>query len=187
MHKKGLLILLAILLIVPGLVLAQDLETKPEKTFQSGIKPGKAFPVDTGLMSVNALKQDKARVVLMAASVWIYDASTDSETMQHIFKQNSDMATIYVDFSAVLNTDVRFHVIFAGPEYLAYDDVDNNGNEVWYPAKYKTSDYFEENVYWVSFLPDEWKKGTYKLVIIAEQKTLGSGAESVFECVFRII
>ncbi len=181
MHKKGLLILLAILLIVPGLVLAQDLEAKPEKTFQSGVRPGKAFPIESGQMSVNVLKQDKARVVLLATSVWVYDASTDSETMQHIFKQNVDLATIYVDFSAVLNTDVKFHVIFAGPEYWVFDDED------WFPAKYKTSDYFEENVYWVSFLPDEWKKGTYKLVIIAEQETVGSGAESVIECVFRII
>jgi hypothetical protein len=181
MHKKVLLILLAILLIVPAVVTAQDLEAKPEKTIQSGVRPGKAFLLDSGLMSVNVPKQDKARVVLLAASVWPYDAATDSESMQHIFPQNTDEATIYVDFSAVLNTNVRFHLIFAGPEYWAWDD------EFWFPAKYKTSDYFEENLYWATINPYEWKKGTYKLVIIAEQETVGSGAESVFECIFRII
>ncbi|MGB2908832.1 MAG: hypothetical protein WBB73_17175, partial [Candidatus Aminicenantaceae bacterium] len=139
------------------------------------------FLLDSGLMSVNVPKQDKARVVLLATSIWVYDASSESEMMQHVFNLNDDGATIYVDFSAILNTKVRFHVIFAGPEYYVYDD------EFWFPAKYKTSDYFEENVYWVEILPSEWKKGTYKLVIIAEQETVGSGAESVFECTFRII
>jgi hypothetical protein len=180
-HKKGIFVVLVILFIVPGLMLAQDIEAKPQKTFQSGVRPGVAYPIDRGHMTVNVPKQDKARVVLLAASVWPYDAATDSEAMQHIFKQNVDAATIYVDFSAVLNTKVKFHVIFAGPEYFVYDE------EEWLPAKYKSSDYFEDNVYWVSFIPSEWKKGTYKIVIIAEQETLGSGAESVFEFTFRII
>jgi hypothetical protein len=181
MYKKGFLIILAILLIAPSLVTAQDFDAKPEKTIKTGVRPGKAYPMDTGLMSIQVPKQDKARVVLMASSVWVYDEASDSEAMQHIFPQNSDGAIIYVDYSAVLNTKVRFHVIFAGPEYYVYDD------EEWFPAKYNTSDYFENNIYWVTFLPSEWKKGTYKLVIIAEQETLGSGAESVIECIFRII
>ncbi len=181
MHKKGLLIVLTLLLIAPALVLAQDVEAKPEKTFQSGVRPGIAYPIESGHMTVNVPKQDKARVVLLAASVWPYDAATDSEAMQHIFRQNTDSATIYVDFSAVLNTNVRFHVIFAGPEYFVFDDEDT------FPAKYKSTDYFEDNVYWVTFLPSEWMKGTYKLVVIAEQETVGSGAESVFEFTFRII
>jgi hypothetical protein len=175
------MIALAILLIAPCFMTSQDLDVKPERTMKSGVRPGKAYPVDSGLMSVQVPKQDKARVVLLATSIWVYDASDDSETMQHIIPQNSDEAIIYVDFSAVLNTRVKFHVIFAGPEYWVYDD------EEWFPAKYKTSDYYEENVYWVSIIPSQWKKGTYKLVIIAEQETLGSGAESVFECIFRII
>ena len=107
--------------------------------------------------------------------------------MQHIIPQNSDLVTIYIDFSAVLNTKIRFHVIWAGPEYWVYDDVDDANQPVWYPAKYNTSDYYEDNVYWVTIDPAEWKKGTYKLVIIAEQETVGSGAESVIACVFRII
>jgi hypothetical protein len=181
MPKRGFLVILAILLIAPGFITAQDLDAKPEKTIKSGVKPGKAFPVETGLMSVQVPKQDKARVVLLATSVWVYDAASDSEAMQHIIPADADLATIYVDFSAVLNTRVRFHVIFAGPEYWAEDDDD------WYPAKYNTADYYEDNVYWVSILPSEWKKGTYKLVIIAEQETVGSGAESVIECIFRII
>ena len=181
MPKKGFLVILAVLLIVPAMVTAQELDAKPGKTIKSGIKPGKAFPVDTGLMSVQVPKQDKARVVLLASSVWVYDAASDSEAMQHIIPINSDEAIIYIDFSAVLSTKVRFHVIFAGPEYFVFDDTE------WYNAKYNTADYFEDNVYWVSIIPSQWKKGTYKLVIIAEQETVGSGAESVIECVIRII
>jgi hypothetical protein len=181
MPKKGFLVILAILLIIPALAVAQELDAKPEKTIKSGVKPGKAFPKETGLMSVQVPKQDKARVVLLASSVWVYDAASDSEAMQHIIPVNADAAIIYIDFSAVLNTRVKFHVIFAGPEYWVYDE------EEWYNAKYKTADYYEDNVYWVSFIPSEWKKGTYKLVIIAEQETVGSGAESVIECIIRII
>ena len=181
MPKRGFLVILAILLIAPGFITAQDLDAKPEKTIKSGIRPGKAFPVETGLMSVQVPKQDKARVVLLAASVWVYDAAADSESMQHLIPENADEAIIYIDYSAVLNTRVRFHVIFAGPEYWVWDDED------WYTAKYKTADYYEENVYWVSIIPSQWKKGTYKLVIIAEQETVGSGAESVIECIIRII
>jgi hypothetical protein len=175
------MILLAILIVAPALMLAQDVEAKPQKTIQSGVRPGVAIPIDSGHLSVNVPKQDKARVVVLAASVWPYDAATDIEAMQHIFSQNADAATIYVDFSAVLNTKVKFHVIWAGPEYYVYDE------EQWLPAKYKSSDYFEDNVYWVTFFPSEWKKGTYKVVVIAEQETVGSGAESVFEFTFRII
>jgi hypothetical protein len=42
-------------------------------------------------------------------------------------------------------------------------------------------------VFYITIDPSEWKKGTYKLVVIAEQETEGSGAESVIECVFRLI
>ncbi len=183
MPKRGFLVILAILLIAPGFITAQDLDAKPEKTIKSGIQPGKAFPVETGLMSVQVPKQDKARVVLLAASVWAYEASDDSYGMLHVIPRDEvDEVDIYVDFSAVLNTRVKFHTILAGPEYYVIDD-DN-----WYNAKYKTSDYVEENTYYVTLLvPTEWKKGTYKVIFIAEQETTGSGADSVIECVFRLM
>ena len=75
----------------------------------------------------------------------------------------------------------------AGDEILKFISAYVYDEEEWFPAKYKSSDYFENNVYWIQFIPSEWKKGTYKLVVIAEQETVGSGAESVFEFTFRII
>ena len=181
MHKKGFLIILAILLIAPGLMTAQDFDAQPEKTIKTGIRPGKAYPIESGSMSVQALKQDKARVVLMGTSIFAHFLSIDEWYMQHIIPVNQvDILEIDVDFSAVLNTKIKFHIIFSGPEYYAYDDPDS------YPAKYNTASY-EDNIFWVQIDPSEWKKGTYKIVVIAEQETVGSGAESVITCIYRII
>jgi hypothetical protein len=174
--------LLGLALIVPSFISSQDQAFLTEKTIRTGVRPGKAYLKENAPLSIQVPKADKARAVLMAASIWAYDATEESESMQHIIPQSStDIVTIYVDFSAVLNTRIKFHVYFAGPEFYAYDDED------WYPARYKSSNYVEDNVFYIDIDPKEWKKGTYKLVVIAEQETLGSGAESVIDCVFRII
>jgi hypothetical protein len=181
MCKRLLMILLGLLLILPGMT-ASGIPENGGKTIRTGVRPGKAYLMDSGMASISAAKGDKARVVLMAASSWAYYSSEDAEYMQHIIDgDQADLITIYVDFSAVLNTRVRFHVYWAGPEFYAYDE------EGWLPARYKTSDYTEENIYYISIDPQEWKTGTYKIVIIAEQETLGSGAESVIECIYRLI
>jgi hypothetical protein len=183
MYRKILTLLLGVLLIAPAFVQAQiaRVDAKP-KTIKAGIRPGKAFVSEEPLFSTQAVKADKARVILMGASIFVYFNAQDAWEMQHIVPANqSDTMEIDVDFSAVLNTKVKFHVIFSGPEYYVYDDED------WYPAKYKTADYLEQNVFFIQIDPTEWVKGTYKLVVVAEQQTLGSGAESVIECLFRII
>ncbi len=187
MMKKTFLILLGLILIIPSFINSQDQAFSAEKTIRTVVRPGKAYLKENAPLSIQVPKADKARAVLMAASVWgyyynYYEDGSDGMFMQHIIPQAStDEVLIYVDFSAVLNTRIKFHVYFAGPEFYAYDDED------WYPARYNTSNYDEENVFEISIDPKEWKKGTYKLVIIAEQETLGSGSESVIDCVFRLI
>ena len=183
MYRKILPVFLGILLIAPAFVQPQIARMDAKaKTIQTGIRPGKAFVTEEPLLSTQALKADKARVILLGTSIFVYFNSLDAWEMQHIIPANqSDAMEIDVDFSAVLNTRVKFHVIFSGPEYYVYDDED------WYPAKYKTADYLEQNVFFIQIDPNEWVKGTYKLVVVAEQETLGSGAESVIECLFRII
>jgi len=183
MVRKIMLVLLGFLLIASAFVQAQIVKAGPEaKTINTGIKPGRAFPAEEPLLSTQALKQDKARVILMGASIFVYFNAEEAWDMQHIVPAGqTDTMEIDIDFSAVLNTQVKFHVIFSGPEYYVFDD------DVLYPAKYKTADYLEQNVYYIQIDPNDWKKGTYNVVVVAEQQTLGSGAESVIECLFRII
>jgi hypothetical protein len=183
MYRKIMLVFLGILLIAPAFVQPQILKAGPDaKTIKTGVRPGKAFITEEPFLSTQATMGDKARVILLGTSIFVYFNAQDAWEMQHIIPANrSDTIEIDVDFSAVLNTNVKFHVIFSGPEYYVYDD------EEWYPAKYKTADYLEQNVFYIQIDPNDWVKGTYKLVVVAEQQALGSGAESVIECLFRII
>ncbi len=181
-RKNIRLILLGVLLVVPGIVFSQGLRSVSGKTIQSGVRQGKTFLLEESDVSIQALRVDKPGVVLMGASLFAHLVNDDIWEMQHIVPVNqSDEVEIDVDFAGVYNSNVKFHVIFSGPEYYAYDDED------WYLAKYSTSNYLEQNVFYITIDPSEWKKGTYKLVVVAEQETAGSGAESVIECVFRLI
>jgi len=180
--KKILLILLGVLLIAPGLVFSQNLKPVSGKTIQTGVRQGKAFLLEDGPVSAQALRVDKPGAVLLGISFFVHYSNEDYWDMQHIIPVNqSDEVEIDVDFAGVYNSNIKFHVIFSGPEYYVHDD------ESWYLAKYSTANYLEQNVFFITIDPREWKKGTYKLVVIAEQETEGSGAESVIECVFRLI
>ncbi len=182
MRKNIMLILLGVLLVVPSIVYSQSLKSISGKTIQSGVRQGKAFLLEDNDVSTQALRVDKPGVVLMGTSLFVHFVNDDIWEMQHIVPVNrSDEVEIDVDFAGVFNSNVKFHVFFSGPEYYAYDDED------WYFAKYSTANYLEQNVFYITIDPSEWKKGTYKLVVVAEQETAGSGAESVIECVFRLI
>ena len=175
-------ILLGIMLVGAGFVTAQDLRSVSGKSIRSGVRQGKAYLLENSPVSIQAKRVDKPGAVLLGASLFVHFVNDDVWEMQHIIPVNqSDEVEIDVDFAGVYNSNVKFHVIFSGPEYYVYDDED------WYFAKYATANYLEQNVFYITIDPSEWKKGTYKLVVIAEQETEGSGAESVIECVFRLI
>jgi hypothetical protein len=177
-----MLILLGVILVVPGFVFSQGLKSISGKTIQSGVRQGKAYMLEDSSVSIQAMRVDKPGAVLMGTSLFVHFVNDDVWEMQHIIPVNqSDLVEIDVDFAGVFNSNIKFHVIFSGPEYYVYDDED------WYLAKYSTANYLEQNVFYITIDPSEWKKGTYKLVVIAEQETEGSGAESVIECVFRLI
>jgi hypothetical protein len=181
MLKRTLLILLGLALIVPSFISSQD-QISAKRASRSGIKARNAYFIGERGMSTQAAKIDKTRAVLMGITVWGYFSSFEDWDLRYIFPKNDvDEIEIDVDFTAVLNTKVKFHLFFTGPEFLYYTD------DKWYNAKYKSADYFEDNVYYQSFFTDEFKKGTYKLVVIAEQETPGSGAQTVAECIFKFI
>ncbi len=148
MSKKIMLIMLGILLVGAGFATAQDLRSVSGKNIQSGVRQGKAFLLEDSAVSIQALRVDKPGVVLLGASLFVHFVNNDAWEMQHIIPVNrSDEVEIDVDFAGVYNSNVKFHVIFSGPEYYAYDDED------WYFAKYATADYLEQNVFYINIHP----------------------------------
>lgn len=124
------------------------------------------------LISPMALQRDRPRAVLLNCYL-VDDAQHVSSVVQ---RANTSYLKFYIDYTALFNTKVRFHFIFTGPEYKTHDTTS------WYDATVNTYS-------WVSVEfdnPMSWKKGTYSLVVIAEQKILGAGDDCVVRSVFKL-
>ena len=75
---------------------------------------------------------------------------------------------------ANLSTYVKFHLIWAGPQFQEEEsDWEHATYGIYGMGTYDSSPLF-------------WKKGIYKFIVVAETQTSGSGAESTAECVFRL-
>lgn len=120
------------------------------------------------LMESQVTRGDKARILMLTS----YVTDEAGEIMHCLDLSLNQTISFWIDFTAVYSTDVRFHFIWSGPEFY-WHETD------WYELGYK--DY-----YYLSVDTDNnWRKGTYKLVIIAEQDGFASGAETVMECHVR--
>jgi hypothetical protein len=110
-------------------------------------------------------KGDKPGVQMMTC----YSADEDGVQWQMIdLSENSEIYWV-IEYTAVYNTDIRFHFIMNGPEfYQVYTE--------WTQARY--------NNYYVTAVQtnNNWLKGTYTLTVIAEQRKTYSGAESISTC-----
>jgi len=128
-----------------------------------------ALPEDPG-MSTLILKQDKP----MCQVLGVYPVPDDIRPVHWIWAADYSTLFFYVEYTAVFKSRVRFHFIWTGPEFYGF-------TTEWDMATYNRLSYF----YVVSNM-SAWKKGTYRLTVIAEQGGGGSGAEAVGSCVFRI-
>lgn len=163
--KTKFFVFILILLLV-GSVTAQDKRDKGIVVRQ-GIKavidtPEQFIPQITG--------KDKTRIVLLTSYI------SDGSQVNH-YLQLSSTNTIdhYIEYTAVLASKVRFMFIWTGPEWFTY-------TTDWSDTKVTNNHYN-----WLSITTNtDWIKGTYRLTIIAEQKTKGSGAECVHSCVYRL-
>jgi hypothetical protein len=99
----------------------------------------------------------------------------DAEEFQWQMIKLSENENIFwvIEYTAVFNSDVRFHFIMNGPEFFQF-------LTDWTPSKYKN--------YYATALEtnNNWKKGTYTLTVIAEHDKTRSGAESVGSCRVRL-
>jgi len=102
-----------------------------------------------------------------------YTVDTEGYQWQMIKLSENEAISWVIEYTAVYNSDVRFHFIINGPEFFQY-------LTEWTPSKYKN--------YYATVLEtnNDWKKGTYTLTVIAEHDKTRSGAESVGSCRVRL-
>lgn len=119
---------------------------------------------------------DKAGVVALAAYVNANEGT--GWRVDHLI--NTALAgknvSFVFEFTAVASTKVRLHFMWAGPTYFAinYSDWKSVG----------PTSYGQAAVSFSGGLP--FAKGTYRMIVVAEQQAPFSGAECVAECNFRL-
>jgi len=135
-----------------------------------GIKDmiNKPFQFDDPYAAVEASRGDKPRVIMLSS----YITNEEGEISQCLNLSSTDLISFYVDFMSLKTTDVKFHFIWTGPEFY-YHETD------WYEAVRDEYYYLAVDTY-----PD-WRRGIYKLIIVAELGDTASGAPCVIECVMQ--
>jgi hypothetical protein len=167
MKRKILLVILSLLF--TGATIAQDNASQVKYVVKNTVIREKP-PRD------QLVTADKAGVMALAAYImanegkgWYVDHMIDMA----LAKTN---VNFLCDYSAVATMKVKFHFTWVGPSYYTVNY--SNAVDVG-PTSY--------NKIAVSFsgsLP--FKKGTYRMMVIAEPQGSFSGAESVAECNFRL-
>jgi hypothetical protein len=134
------------------------------------------------IIHTQANKRDKARAVLLAATVWAADYEGGDIYQSQVIKLSEvEEIHFYIDYTAVLKTKVRFYFIMTGPEIWSAEAPDPEFDDFeWYDATYTQYNYVG------IITTTDWKKGTYTLLVFAEQQTEGSGAELAAKCIFRL-
>lgn len=159
--KKNLAILtLMLFLVIP--ITSQDKDFSESFTIKKVID-------DTEQTMFTQGAKDRARILLLTS----YITDDKGEIMQMFDLSEAERIFYHIEYLALLNTDVRFHFIWTGPEFHEY-------TTDWYPAK--TNVYNQVSVDTCC----GWEKGVYTLTIIAEQKLNGSGAECVTTNRYRL-
>lgn len=126
---------------------------------------------DTDYVMPNALQRDRPRVVLFTT----YVTDETGEVMQYASTALSAELNFFIEYCALFNTKVRFTFIWTGPTYRTHVTE-------WYQANVN-------NYYWLSVTeenPTSFLKGTYSLVVIAEQNLVGGGDDCVSRSVFKL-
>jgi len=170
MRKKILGIFLVLLLVSP--IMPQN----------EGIKEGLIYSPwseELPLASVQLTKGEKTGVMLSSAFV-MADAdinAIDATAMNWIDYSKATDLYFNVNHTAQYNTQIRFHLMIAGPEFFYWVSD-------WYQIKYKS------NYVWYLWGDKAYflkKTGHYKLVIVAEQKGITGGSECVSSCTFKVL
>jgi hypothetical protein len=163
MKKRAFIIFLGIFLVVSVSAQYQDkvigVHTEVKMVIEDE-NPDVVAQVTTG---------DKPGTQMLAC----YTLDADEFQWQMIKLSENERIFWVIEYTAVFNSDVRFHFIMNGPEFFQH-------LTDWTPSKYK-------NYYFTALeTNNNWKKGTYTLTVIAEHERNRSGAESIGTCRVRL-
>ena len=117
---------------------------------------------------VQVAQGDKPRIMMLSS----YVTNAEGEISQCLELASTDFITFWIDFTSLWKTDVKFHFIWTGPEFYYHETE-------WYDAR--ANEYY----YLALDTNTNWRKGIYKLIIIAEQGEKASGASAVIETVMQ--
>jgi len=161
---------ISLCLLAVGFLNAQDAGKGIKETFgtKKSIKPEEIFS-DQFSASIQTPQKDSPRVLLLTS----YITDDYGETMQCLKLNLTETISFWIEFTALAPTDVKFHFIWTGPEFY-WHETD------WYSVRY--NDYYYLSV----DTNTNWLKGTYKLIIIAEQGVKGSGTQAMAECHLKL-
>lgn len=161
---------LTLCMLAAGFLGAQDVGKGIKETLgtKRSIKQDKALSTQFSA-TAQAPQKDSPRVLLLTSYI-----TDDYGEIMHCLKLNStETISFWIEFTALAPTDVKFHFIWTGPEFY-WHETD------WYSVQY--NDYYYLSV----DTNTDWLKGTYKLIIIAEQGVKGSGTQAMSECHFKL-
>ena len=108
---------------------------------------------------------DTSRILMLTS----YVTNDYGEIMHCLDLTSTEYISFWIEFTAIFETDVKFHFIWTGPEFYYYETD-------WYEVYYNDYYYFGVDT------NTNWKRGVYKLIIIAEQGMTAGGAHAVMEC-----
>jgi len=165
---KTLIPVVMVLLVFSGIITAQDKIKGIQERLGSKDMVNKPMQLDDPYAAVGASSGDKPRLIMLSS----YITNDAGEISQCLNLNSTDLISFYVDFVSLKTTDVKFHFIWTGPEFYYYETE-------WYEAVRDEYYYLAVDTY-----PD-WRRGIYKLIIIAEQGDSASGASCVIECVMQ--
>lgn len=163
-----LILVMMVLLVFSGVLRAQDKPKGIQERLGAKEFIDKPFELDDPYAAVGAISGDKPRLIMLSS----YITDDAGEISQCLRLSSTDLISFYVDFVSLKTTDVKFHFIWTGPEFYYYETE-------WYEAVKDEYYYLAVDTY-----PD-WRRGIYKLIIVAEQGDTASGASCVIECVMQ--
>jgi hypothetical protein len=162
MKGKDLLIFLCLLLVVSAFPQDQS------KVIGEGVELKAVIEDDDLMVYPQVTAGDKPGI--QALTCYVTDA--DFGVMQMLKLNENESIYFFIEYTALFNTNVAFHYIWSGPEFFTY-------STDTYAAKYKNYYYLyiETN--------NNWKKGTYTLTVVAENKSAKSGSDVLGSCRVR--
>lgn len=166
--KSTLIPAAVVLLVFSGVLTAQNNTKGIQERLSVKDMLNKPFEFDDPYAAVEAASGDRPRLIMLSS----YITNDAGEISQCLQLSSTDLISFYVDFMSLKTTDVKFHFIWTGPEFYYYETD-------WYEAIKDEYYYLAVDTY-----PD-WRRGIYKLIIVAEQGDSASGASCVIECVMQ--